>query len=137
MSSVGEWLLIEWPRGEGEPTKYWLSTLADDRAFDRLVDIAKLRWRIERDYQELKQEVLPVCHLSEDQRFIPACAGNAQLKRQPLARRRRFIPVGAGKPGSSARAAPVTAVKARNIHSAEATRRRPRSSTALGSVAVS
>jgi len=52
-----EWLLIEWPKGEDEPTKYWLSTLADDIAFDRLVDIAKLRWRIERDYQELKQEV--------------------------------------------------------------------------------
>jgi SRSO17 transposase len=52
-----EWLLIEWPKGEAEPTKYWLSTLADDIAFDRLVDLAKLRWRIERDYQELKQEV--------------------------------------------------------------------------------
>jgi SRSO17 transposase len=52
-----EWLLIEWPKGEAEPTKYWLSTLADDIGFDRLVDLAKLRWRIERDYQELKQEV--------------------------------------------------------------------------------
>ena len=52
-----EWLLIEWPKGEAEPTKYWLSTLPDTIAFDRLVDIAKLRWRIERDYQELKQEV--------------------------------------------------------------------------------
>jgi len=52
-----EWLLIEWPKGEAEPTKYWLSTLPDDITFDRLVDLAKLRWRIERDYQELKQEV--------------------------------------------------------------------------------
>jgi SRSO17 transposase len=52
-----EWLLIEWPQGENEPTKYWLSTLPDDITFRRLVDIAKLRWRIERDYQELKQEV--------------------------------------------------------------------------------
>ncbi len=52
-----EWLLIEWPKGETEPTKYWLSTLSADIAFDRLVDLAKLRWRIERDYQELKQEV--------------------------------------------------------------------------------
>jgi SRSO17 transposase len=52
-----EWLLIEWPTGEKEPTKYWLSTLPADIAFDRLVDLAKLRWRIERDYQELKQEV--------------------------------------------------------------------------------
>ena len=52
-----EWLLIEWPDGEKEPIKYWLSTLPEDVAFRQLVDIAKLRWRIERDYQELKQEV--------------------------------------------------------------------------------
>lgn len=52
-----EWLLIEWPQDEKEPTKYWLATLPDDIAFDRVVDLAKLRWRIERDYQELKQEL--------------------------------------------------------------------------------
>jgi SRSO17 transposase len=52
-----EWLLIEWPKGEEEPTKYWLSTVPETIAFHRLVDLAKLRWRIERDYQELKQEV--------------------------------------------------------------------------------
>jgi SRSO17 transposase len=52
-----EWLLIEWPEGETEPTKYSLSTLPADVSFQRLVDVAKLRWRIERDYQELKQEV--------------------------------------------------------------------------------
>lgn len=52
-----EWLLIEWPKAEQEPTKYWLSTLPENIGFARLVDLAKLRWRIERDYQELKQEV--------------------------------------------------------------------------------
>ena len=52
-----EWLLIEWPKGETEPTKYWLSTLAEDITAQRLVYCAKLRWRIERDYQDLKQEV--------------------------------------------------------------------------------
>jgi SRSO17 transposase len=52
-----EWLLIEWPEGEAEPTKYWLSTLPEEISFERLVDLTKLRWRIERDYQELKQEV--------------------------------------------------------------------------------
>ena len=52
-----EWLLIEWPEGEAEPTKYWLSTLPSDIGFRELVDFAKLRWRIERDYLELKQEV--------------------------------------------------------------------------------
>jgi SRSO17 transposase len=52
-----EWLLIEWPKGEDEPTKYALSTLPANITFRDLVDAAKLRWRIERDYQELKQEV--------------------------------------------------------------------------------
>ena len=52
-----EWLLIEWPEDETEPTKYWFSTLSEDVAFDRLIDLTKLRWRIERDYQELKQEL--------------------------------------------------------------------------------
>jgi SRSO17 transposase len=52
-----EWLLIEWPEGEAEPAKYWLATLPPDMPFDRIVDLAKLRWRIERDYQELKQEL--------------------------------------------------------------------------------
>src|SRR6266849_5176985 len=52
-----EWLLIEWPEGEAEPTKYSLSTLPASITFHDLVDAAKLRWRIERDYQELKQEV--------------------------------------------------------------------------------
>jgi SRSO17 transposase len=52
-----ECLLIEWPEGEKAPTKYWLSTLPNNISFRRLVDTAKMRWRIERDYQELKQEV--------------------------------------------------------------------------------
>ena len=52
-----EWLVIEWPETEAEPTKYWLSTLPPDIAFGALVDAIKLRWRIERDYLELKQEV--------------------------------------------------------------------------------
>jgi SRSO17 transposase len=52
-----ETLLIEWPEGEAEPTKYWLSTLDKNISFRELVDIAKMRWRVERDYQELKQEV--------------------------------------------------------------------------------
>lgn len=52
-----EWLLIEWPAGEKEPTKYWLSTLPEDTPIEALVDTAKLRWRIERDYEELKSEL--------------------------------------------------------------------------------
>ena len=52
-----EWLLIEWPENETEPTKYWLATLPEEISFEGLVDLVKLRWRIERDYQELKQEL--------------------------------------------------------------------------------
>ncbi len=52
-----EWLLIEWPDGDKEPIKYWLSTLAADIDMGEMVRITKLRWRIERDYRELKQEV--------------------------------------------------------------------------------
>jgi hypothetical protein len=52
-----ETLLIEWPEGAAEPTKYWLSTVDKNISFRALVDLAKMRWRIERDYQELKQEV--------------------------------------------------------------------------------
>jgi SRSO17 transposase len=52
-----ETLLIEWPDGDTAPTKYWLSNIAETMSLRRLVDIAKLRWRIERDYQDLKQEI--------------------------------------------------------------------------------
>jgi SRSO17 transposase len=52
-----EWLLIEWPKGEAEPTRYFLSTLPADTSFKQLVATVKMRWRIERDYRELKQEV--------------------------------------------------------------------------------
>ncbi len=52
-----EWLIIEWPKGEKEPAKYWLSTLPNDIAIKVLVDTIKLRWRIERDYEELKSEL--------------------------------------------------------------------------------
>ncbi len=52
-----EWLLIEWPEGEAEPAKYWLSNLPPGTALRDLVHTAKARWVIERDYQELKQEI--------------------------------------------------------------------------------
>ena len=51
-----EWLLIEWPKGEPEPSKYFLCTLPADISRKALVAAVKIRWRIERDYQELKQE---------------------------------------------------------------------------------
>src|SRR6266542_3808693 len=48
------WLLAEWPRGEAEPVKYWLASLPADSSLERLVGLAKLRWRVEHDYRELK-----------------------------------------------------------------------------------
>jgi SRSO17 transposase len=52
-----EWLLIEWPSQEAEPTKCWLSTLPAETELRDLVRLAKQRWIIERDYEELKQEL--------------------------------------------------------------------------------
>jgi SRSO17 transposase len=52
-----EWLLIEWPEGDTEPDHYWFATLPADISLERMVDLTKLRWRIERDYLDLKQEV--------------------------------------------------------------------------------
>jgi SRSO17 transposase len=52
-----EWLLVEWPKAEAEPTKYWISTLPGNTRLRDLVKLAKHRWIIERDYEELKQEL--------------------------------------------------------------------------------
>jgi SRSO17 transposase len=48
------WLLAEWPDGEPEPVKYWLANLPAEVLPQRLVWLAKLRWRVEHDYRELK-----------------------------------------------------------------------------------
>jgi SRSO17 transposase len=48
------WLLAEWPEGEPEPTKYWLASLPETTPLERLIRLAKLRWRVEHDYRELK-----------------------------------------------------------------------------------
>ncbi len=55
---VAEWLLIEWPEGETEPTKYWLAQGGSGLpGLRRLVKMAHARWRIEMDYRELKDEL--------------------------------------------------------------------------------
>jgi SRSO17 transposase len=51
-----QWLLIEWPTDQDEPTKYCLSTLSETTPLNELVAAAHQRWRIERDYQDLKQD---------------------------------------------------------------------------------
>ena len=52
-----QWALWEWPEGKVAPTKFWLSSLPKTTSLKQLVRLAKLRWRIERDYQELKGEI--------------------------------------------------------------------------------
>ena len=51
-----EWLLVEWPEAQAEPARYRLSTLPEERLLEALAAAAHQRWRIERDYQELKQD---------------------------------------------------------------------------------
>jgi len=98
-----EWLLIEWLKAESEPAKYWFSTLPEDTSLTELVHSAKHRWIIERDYEELKQELglghfegrgwrgfhhhATLCIsaygflVSERSRFSPsACAGHVGLR---------------------------------------------------------
>jgi SRSO17 transposase len=110
-----EWLLIEWPKNESEPTKYWLATLPADTPLPELVHSAKHRWIIERDYQELKQELglnhyegrnwrgfhhhATLCVaaygflVSERSRFSPSArAGHVRLRVAPFPR--RFQPRG-------------------------------------------
>ena len=48
------WLLAEWPPQAGEPVGYWLSTLPEDTPVEELARLAKIRWRVEHDYRELK-----------------------------------------------------------------------------------
>jgi len=52
-----EWLLVEWPIGEDEPTKYWLSNLAEEASLLELVRWAKMRWHVEQNYQQMKNEL--------------------------------------------------------------------------------
>lgn len=47
-------LLVEWPEGANEPTDYWITNLPADTPIEQIVDLAKIRWRIEHDYRELK-----------------------------------------------------------------------------------
>ena len=52
-----EWLVLEWPEGESAPTHYYLCSLDEEMALADMAILAKLRWRVERDYQDAKQEI--------------------------------------------------------------------------------
>jgi SRSO17 transposase len=119
-----EWLLVEWPESEPAPTKYFLSTLPKHTAIRQLVRMVKLRWRIERDYEELKQE-LGLTHyegrgwrgfhhhatltiaayaflVAERGRFSPAGAGGGTPQRKAARVPRGFRPRGSPAPARAA-----------------------------------
>ena len=52
-----EWLLIEWPSTEAAPVKFWLCNLPAGTRIAKIVNLAQMRWRVERDYEELKGEL--------------------------------------------------------------------------------
>jgi SRSO17 transposase len=119
-----EWLVVEWPEGEPEPTKYFLSTLPKHTSLRQLVRRVKIRWRIERDYQELKQE-LGLTHyegrgwrgfhhhatltiaayaflVAERGRFSPSGAGGGTSQRKAARVPRGFRPRGSPDPPRAA-----------------------------------
>ncbi|MCP4966728.1 MAG: IS701 family transposase [bacterium] len=132
-----EWLLIEWPKGEAEPTKYWLSTLPGTTKLADLVAMAKQRWRIERDYQDLKQEVglghyegrgwrgfhhhATLCiaaygFLISERETIPPSGPGRRAKRKALGVPKDYRPRGSADPSGAAR-------RKFNCHSQAAPRR--------------
>jgi SRSO17 transposase len=52
-----EWLIVEWPKGRQAPTDYWLANLPADTTPEQLARLARLRWKIELDYKQLKGEL--------------------------------------------------------------------------------
>ena len=131
-----EWLVVEWPEGEAEPSKYWLSTLPEDTQLVVLVDVIKLRWRIERDYEELKSE-LGLAHFEgrgwrgfhHHASLCIAAYGFLILERSafpPSARWRREKPALSGRSRSSRAPDPPGTPRAQlDRHNAQATDDRP------------
>ena len=132
-----EWLIIEWPESEVEPTKYWLSTLPQDTPLEVLVDTIKMRWRIERDYEELKSE-LGLAHFEgrgwrgfhHHASLCIAAYGFLILERSafpPSARWRRQRPALSGRGRSSCAADPSRKTRGQlDRHDAKAFDDRPR-----------
>lgn len=57
VSEPVQWLLVEWPHEEPQPTKFWLSNLPEDTPLRDLVYWAKIRWWVEQNYQQLKDDI--------------------------------------------------------------------------------
>ena len=116
-----EWLVIEWPAGTPDPTKYWLSTVPEDVHLVDLISLAKIRWRIERDFEELKNElgldhyegrswrgfhhhgglcIAAYCFLAAERGRLSPPQALAFLKPAPLPR--RFVPRGSPRQAATA-----------------------------------
>ena len=52
-----EWLIAQWPEGHDHPSEYWISNMPVDTPPERLARLARLRWKIELDYKQLKGEL--------------------------------------------------------------------------------
>jgi SRSO17 transposase len=52
-----EWLIAQWPAGREQPTDYWISNLSADTEPEQLARLARMRWKIELDYKQLKGEL--------------------------------------------------------------------------------
>jgi SRSO17 transposase len=123
--SPEEWLLIEWPAGDAKPSRFWLSTLPDDISPTELIRLTKLRWRIERDYLDLKQECglghyegrgwrgfhhhVSLCiaaygYLISQAGAIPPCGSDTPKPRQKPPIPHNYQPRGAASPNSQTRA---------------------------------
>jgi SRSO17 transposase len=90
------WLLVEWPHGKAEPTKYWLASLPQATPLVELVGLAGSRWRVEQDYRELKGALGPL---------RGARLARLAAPRDPsLGRARLSYPGAAGPPKSAASA---------------------------------
>jgi SRSO17 transposase len=52
-----EWLICEWPEDHDEPSDYWISNMPPDTTPEQLARLARMRWKIELDYKQLKGEL--------------------------------------------------------------------------------
>jgi SRSO17 transposase len=134
-----EWLLIEWPEGEKEPVKYFLSTAPEYASLAQLVFVAKMRWRIERDYQDLKQDFglghfegrgwrgfhhhatlsIAAYGFLMAQRLKMGLSGEAEVKKNFAQRQMPAVPADFVPRGSPARSAPCARLDHDAAHSAE------------------
>lgn len=88
-----EWLLVERPDGEAAPIRYWLSTMPSEISMEMRVRLAKVRWPIERDYEELRQEIGPDPFEGRRWRgFHPPAILCVAAYRFPAAERARLFP---------------------------------------------